>query len=752
MKSLQTSFQQRCLWENIIVEWFNREKTDLDVISSEHCWQLAGCALEAWHMLSAYNISLVHLEKYFWNKEVQSFLQWASSYKLNCEQFNYLDQVPDNLQVIDIKKFNNLNVGIAGCFKFECGDLIQELNAAARWAKSAAVLGSVGIVILNLEQIYSEVDYIFSNFLDENEYKIYVPLKLKTISFINIALLILQIANCYITGNNIKYEDFSRLLRTKFIEGFDVEFCSRSYMDYLLRRNIDYEFNWQYLINQLYINNILSNCDIFIKLCNAFEQELIVHLKNQTTQYNCQYWVDFCNKLLQKFCWHEENLTNNWKNLLDQYLQLTNFLGKHDLAMFIKILVNLSKELDVTVVKDTNVNKKNINIVSLKAALQLQFDNLWICGFSEINWSEFNQLHQFNPLLPIDVQKTNQKVNSGEEILQKLIKSTLKLVVCSYPLYIDGNAVRCNKLIANFPEFNLESICLSSKIYSEQIQPEYYEDQLAPVYNKDWFSGTKFLKLQAACPFQANAKIRLQAENLKVPGSYLEATIKGEILHKTMECFWNKYKINSVIKILSIEAIYKELLAITSELLNDFKKLRPASLNAIIIQIEAVRLAQLCCAFIKTYDLTRTDFMVLYLEKKFTVKLKELLIKIKIDRVDQVDQLSNLFIIDYKTGKSLINNNWQDPRIDDPQLLIYSLCLPNIQELILAAITANPKFITLSNWQEFKTIWYENLYKLAKDFQNGIAVVAPKYGATTCRQCDLKYMCRVFESLNNYAV
>ena len=138
--------------------------------------------------------------------------------------------------------------------------------------------------------------------------------------------------------------------------------------------------------------------------------------------------------------------------------------------------------------------------------------------------------------------------------------------------------------------------------------------------------------------------------------------------------------------------------------------------------------------------------MVLYLERKFIVKLKELSIKIKIDRIDQLSDL-NLVVIDYKTGKSLINNtkNWQEPRIDDPQLLIYSLCLPNIKELILAVVTVDPKLITLSNWQESKDIWYENLYKLAKDFQNGVAIVDPKYGAATCRQCDLKYMCRVFE-------
>ena len=744
MKSQQNKFQQQYLWHNIIVEWFNKEKSDLvEIVNAEYCWQLAGTAMDAWHRLNAGNISLAVLEKYFWNKEVQSFLQWANKYKLISSQFNYIEQIPDDVQLINIKKDSKRTNNVSpACFKLACGDLILELNKAAIWAKSEEVFGRVGIIILNLEQIYLEVDYIFSNFLEETEYNISIPRKLNTMPLINIALLILQLANCYITGNNINYEDFSKLLRTKFIAGFNLEFSSRSYMDYLLRKNIDYEFDWQYLINNLQTNNKHANCDIFIKLCNDFEQELIVSLKNKATNNNCKFWVDFCNKILQKFCLGEgceENLINNWQNLLDQYLQLTNLLGEHDLSIFIKTLRNLSKELNIKV-----NNNKNINIVNLSLALQLQFDYLWICGCNDIDWSEFSEYSKFNPFVPIDLQKTNQKIYSGEEILQKLIDSTSQLVVCSYPLYIDGNIARCSKLIDKFPEFNIN---LNPAYLSlEKIQLECYEDQLAPIYRGDLFSGTRFLRLQAACPFQANAKIRLQAENLKSPTSYLEATTKGEILHKTMEQFWFKHKALSEIKKLLPEEIYKDLLAISSGILNNLTKSRPASLNALIIQIEAVRIASLCCNFITNYDLTRSDFMVLYLERKFIVKLKELSIKIKIDRIDQLSDL-NLVVIDYKTGKSLINNtkNWQEPRIDDPQLLIYSLCLPNIKELVLAVVTVDPKLITLSNWQESKDIWYENLYKLAKDFQNGVAIVDPKYGAATCRQCDLKYMCRVFE-------
>jgi hypothetical protein len=76
--------------------------------------------------------------------------------------------------------------------------------------------------------------------------------------------------------------------------------------------------------------------------------------------------------------------------------------------------------------------------------------------------------------------------------------------------------------------------------------------------------------------------------------------------------------------------------------------------------------------------------------------------------------------------------------------LVYSLSLDNIKELQLFMITNNPKIVNLYNWQDSKDIWYENLYKLAKDFQNGVAIVNPKYKEATCRTCDLKYMCRVY--------
>jgi ATP-dependent helicase/nuclease subunit B len=673
MKNLQNdnniNIRQRYLWYKIIVAWFNKEVNQDFAINLDYCWQLSKSAFDAW---------------------------------------NVLTKIP----VKNINQNNN-----PSCFKIVAKDLIEECKIAAAWAKQQAKANNqVGIVILNLEKTSLEIDYIFSNFLDQSEYSIYMPIKLNTINFIDIALLILKLANNILTDQLINYTDFSNLLRTKFILGYDIELGDRAQLDYILRKKIDYEFTWQYIINNL------QNCNIFIKLCNQFEHVILANNKNYLLNQNCLYLVNFSKNLLEAFGFEEKiekNLKNNLDNLFNQYLALTDLIGLHDFADCIKILINLSKEIDFN-----NIEPKNINILDWQSALQVNLDNLWVCGLSDVNGLNFTK---FNPFLPKQLQP-----NDMDSFLQTLIKNTNKLFIASYPLYLDGNKVSCNNLIIDFTEFNINFDKNLNNL--NLINLELYEDNWAPYYNSNIFSGVKFLKLQEICPFKANAEIRLKAKKLNTPNNYLDPVTKGEIIHKALEIFWRKYPSSDLVKNLSIEIIYKKLLIIIKKILTKLQKLKPVTLNEHVFNIEALRIAKLCCNFIINLEFKR-DFKILLVEKKFEVLLKEFLIKIKIDRIDQL--LDNqLVIIDYKTGKSFTT--------DDPQLLVYSLSLDNIKELQLFMITNNPKIVNLYNWQDSKDIWYENLYKLAKDFQNGVAIVNPKYKEATCRTCDLKYMCRVY--------
>ncbi|MGI9214867.1 MAG: PD-(D/E)XK nuclease family protein, partial [Gammaproteobacteria bacterium] len=180
------------------------------------------------------------------------------------------------------------------------------------------------------------------------------------------------------------------------------------------------------------------------------------------------------------------------------------------------------------------------------------------------------------------------------------------------------------------------------------------------------------------------------------------------------------------------------------------------------------RIANLCYNYIINYDLTRSDFKSIHIEKKLTVQLEEFLIKIKVDRIDELTTGESL-IIDYKTGRLLFNpfslNNYQDLNIDDPQLFIYSLYENNVKAVLLANIRSekiefiglidskikifNPpqpttKLLAVEDWQNYLNKIYAKLYKLIHEFKQGVATVKPKHLNNTCRICQLQKFCRIF--------
>lgn len=776
--------KQQVLWDQIIATWIEKQANNNSYLSlSIDSWQMALKASEAFNLIQTYQIPLHTIEKYFWHQEAKVFLEWVHSFRLICKEFNYNIDIATNIQ--DQENLTNTNKILnnkSNYFKIACQDFVQEINCAASFVSHQDITGNIGVVVLDLDQNYSQIDYIFSNFFNRSEYDIAFSPKLNSYSLINTAILILQIANCYITNQNINYEDFSRLLRTKYIKGAQSELHERSYMDYMLRKKIDYQFDWQYIKNHLLKLSQKNNdsINIFIELCEKITHQLT---KQTNNNYPCSYWLEFIKKTLSTFGWcienintEEQNIINCWEEILNQYIDSANIIGCHSLATCINFLMKLIK------LYNTNQNfvntdhhgypHKKITIMDLKTAMQVKFDYLWVCGVSEINWP---CEHQFNPFIPISLQKEfgipygqSDKQNTIEifnNYLQTLIHATKNTLICSYPLYLDDNLVNPSRLINTFPEFINTNLNFDQP--SIAISPERYVDDNSPLYEQNIFSGTQIFKLQAACPFQANAKIRLQADSLNTPTTYLTKAIKGEILHKVLAKFWLKYNNSVSLQLLSINNIKQELLKITNKILYDLQKFKPTSLNSTILQLEATRITNLCFGFIEKYDLHRSDFSTLHVEQKFTVKLKDILINIKIDRIDQLAN-GDLLVIDYKTGKNaslsgLSANNFDS--LDDPQLPIYSLYSAKIKALVLAVIRtdklellgvvenklalsnlADVKYLNIPNWEEHTANWYESLYKLAMEFTNGVAIVNPKYGPATCRNCDLKYMCRVFTS------
>ena len=70
-------------------------------------------------------------------------------------------------------------------------------------------------------------------------------------------------------------------------------------------------------------------------------------------------------------------------------------------------------------------------------------------------------------------------------------------------------------------------------------------------------------------------------------------------------------------------------------------------------------------------ELLRPKFEVKHVEKKEAIIIKNLILNLRIDRIDTTPEGKNI-LIDYKTG-SINSSSWFNYRIQDPQLPLYAI-------------------------------------------------------------------------------
>ena len=168
---------------------------------------------------------------------------------------------------------------------------------------------------------------------------------------------------------------------------------------------------------------------------------------------------------------------------------------------------------------------------------------------------------------------------------------------------------------------------------------------------------------------------------------------------------------------------------------------------------------------------TRPYFRVLARETECHLTIAQLPIKIRLDRIDQLND-GSLFLMDYKTGLNSING-WFQERLTDPQLPLYAafqdhsqqsftgMCFAEIRqgEMKFKGVVHEDHIYAQNNfsglipinrikatddiysWNALIDTWKKSLEKLANDFCNGVAIADP-VKAEVCLTCDLKPICR----------
>lgn len=806
-RPLLTPKQQQLLFERIIQK---NSATELLRVSAT-----AENAIQAWRFLKQWRIDLKKLAAYAaYTPDTAAFYVWMQAYLLWLDENQYydlqlmvdrlIDLVPQIVaflpQQICLRGFNELIPQYAALFDALAAHGVQiardhltsegaqviksgfenfkyEIFGAAAWAYElleADDQQTVGIVVPNLEQ---ERSFIHEHFLPgfaPGWVNISAPLPLASYTLISSSLQILGLATTI-----INYNDFSKLLRCPFIANFASACNARAVLDRRLRDAVEARIAWPKLL-QL----IAGECP---DISNSIEQ-FVLQIDKLHGKHSATHWAQQMQRLLQCWQWagdvlipkpipeddlgytaaavgelnkQEQDLLSCWLMLLEEYSRLDTVLEKHTYAQALQLVQRLANETPF-LPSETGITK--IHILGLLEAEGLVFDHLWVCGMRSDTWPP---MANPNPFIPIELQRQYALPHSSaQRELEMAQKYTANLqlgarhsVVFSYPKLVDDYNVLPSNLLAHIPEEKLNFKHAAVPFVAMPL--ETWSDTQAPTFTETYVpGGATSLRLQAQCPFKANAELRLYANPLNDPQTILTPMLRGSLVHEVLENFWRQCKSHAQLVSYTADELETMLSKIIHTALEAWQRDLPQTLTSNYVALEAHRLYKLIARWL-AYEAKRNAFVVYQLEEKTLVTVGPLQINMKIDRIDQVD--GNYVIIDYKTGETNMAHWFTQPDqpLYEPQLPIYAVSVKHDVAAVTFATLRGPelKFVgvaaeenllpnvkPMDDWHTMQKEWRRKLAATADEFVAGYAAVDP-FSTEVCNRCKLQSFCRIYEQL-----
>ena len=408
----------------------------------------------------------------------------------------------------------------------------------------------------------------------------------------------------------------------------------------------------------------------------------------------------------------------------------------------------------------------------------MEFDHLWVMGLSDETWPPSPRP---NPLLPVELQRAagvpTASAAGSLELARRLTGQWLSgagEVVLSYPQHEDDREFKPSPLIIDVAEQALPLPAYGS--YRDAVHGlrklQRREDAMAPPLGEAGAvgGGTSVIRDQAACPFRAFALHRLGAEGLGEPHTGLDAMERGTLVHQVLAQAWAHLKVRSALDECAAADLDALIVDAAADAVARVRRERPTVLSGRFAEIEKRRLTRLARAWLE-YEKSRDGFTVLAVEDRRRIEIGGLSLNARLDRVDQTDD-GRRIVIDYKTGRASPGTMLGE-RPDEPQLPLYlvttepdaaavAFAQVKVGEMRFAALardsdllpdtkafSGSPYARRHGSWQEGVNAWRADLARLAAGFAAGDARVDPKRYPETCRYCEVKAFCRIYERLEN---
>ncbi len=380
---------------------------------------------------------------------------------------------------------------------------------------------------------------------------------------------------------------------------------------------------------------------------------------------------------------------------------------------------------------------EGINLLdTLESALG--FDYIWLMGSDHQNWPAAPQP---NSLLPVALQQQFETPRCSAELerevcirlfahLQANARELVFSISCIDPDQSPGFSPllpACELLSMEQPRFAVQCAQEPMKwVDCQQAPPWPRPGEQAP-------GGSNLLDLMLGSPFVAFARWRLAATEVSEASDGLDAMQRGSLVHQVLELVWGELGDQKSLLALSDKQL-AQLIEKSIELSLGRMSRRGVELDG---QVEAgvkAWLTRLLDSWM-AMEKQRPGFAVKSLEQLAQIALGPIILRLKLDRLDQLEN-GQLLLMDYKTGTSQPS---QAALTESPpgsaQLPLYAISTDApVDAVAIASVVADKPAIRgfgssallqsikpLDNWLELQQQWHRDLEQLANDFAKGDA-------------------------------
>lgn len=668
----------------------------------------------------------------------------------------------------------------------------EEIRCAAVWARErleAYGTARIGVVVPQFSEHRSTIMRIFNSVMEPDvrrslsgaakpipPFNASLGMALISYPLVEAAFLILELGD-----GQIEFERVSLLLRSPFLGGGETELFHRAQLDAELRKRAEPMINLERLLILIERERAGTTCPVLVKNISAYAEFCKAKLPGSQAPSKLARVISEILRIVgfpgeRELDSSEYQTLKKWQEVLAGFAVLDSVMPRTTYSMALLRLRHMAAD----VLFQPETPDVPVQILGVFEAAGMTFDHLWVMGLSDEAWPSQPRP---NPFLPVELQRAaglpQGSVDASLELASRLTDAWLTAadeVILSHPRHGDDHDVRelaPSPLIANIAigELELPDYASHCDLIHGARRLERVKDDDVPAVQvgsgaKGVAGGTAVIKDQAICPFRALAIHRLGAEGTKTPRSGLDAMERGTLVHHMLAQVWSQLKTRSALDAIDPEDLEAMLMHSAKEAVARVQRTRPAALSARFALTEQRRLVRLAREWLNE-DKKRAGFTVVAIEDKRTIEIGGFTLTTRLDRVDELDD-GRRIVIDYKT-RAPFAGSMLGERPEEPQLPLY-LVTAELEAVAVAFAqvkTGEMRFTALSrdsdllpgakafsesrqgdqygSWEELVAAWRMNLANIAADFFSGHAKVDPKKYPHTCRNCDVRSLCRIYE-------